>query len=230
MHARAANAGQRPQVPVAAPQRRAAARLHTSRPACPARTTHAPLAWQPPRIVRACATAPLPAPATPPQPQPHAPAVGPLLQFRDPRLEEQYWSQQLARRIRLMTHWAPHSDPALCAALLALHASLLLRLALGGAPGLERWPLPLAGAGLAWMQLRMGRRWVSAAPALRPAACRHRGCNSPIMVPQRRDLLSHDRLTCPPWCSRWDGCACAAGCWREPSCCWPRQWRHQRAA
>lgn len=64
----------------------------------------------------------------------------------------------MAHRLFLMRHWAPHSDPVLAVLLLALHASLLLRLALSGS--LEQCPVPLLGASLSWHALRMAHRWV----------------------------------------------------------------------
>lgn len=77
---------------------------------------------------------------------------------------------QMGRRIYLMRHWSPRSDPTLGILLLVLHLTLLLRLALAGSSGggssgaawgFELLPFPLAGAYLAWLQLRMTRRWVS---------------------------------------------------------------------
>ena len=79
----------------------------------------------------------------------------------------------MARRISLMHRWAPRTDPLLLGLLLALHATLLLRLALLG--GLERLPLALAGTYLSLVQLRMAPAWVSMSgthqePAWRTAA------------------------------------------------------------
>lgn len=65
---------------------------------------------------------------------------------------------QMACRLYLVRHWAPRSDPMLAMLLLALHATLLLRLLLGG--GLEHCPLPLLGAYLSWHALRMADAWV----------------------------------------------------------------------
>lgn len=65
---------------------------------------------------------------------------------------------QLGRRIFHMSEWAPLSDPLLLITLLALHATLLLRLALAG--GLELLPLPLVGAYVSWHCLRMTYQWV----------------------------------------------------------------------
>lgn len=64
----------------------------------------------------------------------------------------------MACRLYLVRHWAPRSDPMLAMLLLALHATLLLRLLLGG--GLEHCPLPLLGAYLSWHALRMADAWV----------------------------------------------------------------------
>ena len=50
--------------------------------------------------------------------------------------------------------------------LLALHATLLLRLLLAGG-GLEQCPLPLLGAYVSWHALRMTQAWVSHSVLLR---------------------------------------------------------------
>ncbi len=72
----------------------------------------------------------------------------------------------MASRLFLVRHWAPRSDPMLATLLLALHATLLLRLLLAGG-GLEQCPLPLLGAYVSWHALRMTQAWVSHSVLLR---------------------------------------------------------------
>lgn len=138
---------------------------------------------------------------------------------------------QMGRRISLMHRWAPRTDPLLCGLLLALHATLLLRLALLG--GLERLPLPLAGAYLSWLHLRMGHDWVRCVRC-HALACHAMPCLStggpggegaPVQLPA---ILLPAMLLCRAHapglpslhCSQWAGCVSAACCCRPPSCCW----------